>query len=468
MQRKRKINVHIIGAGDIGVALAGQLSQDDCSVTVVDTDAMVVQTLSNTMDIICYQGNGASYATLQEVGAADSDVFIAVTDSDELNILACLTAHMMGAKHTVARVRNIEYAKHANFYRDELGLSMTINPELAAALEISRVLRFPSATRVEVLANGRAELVEMNLTADSPLCGRSLAEFGQELGIDLLICAVVRGDDVFIPKGHFVLEAGDVLYLSGEANAFHKAFSKLGLPVKPIHTAMVAGAGRITYYLASQLRQEGVHVTVVEENHEQAVEFCRGNPECSVMNDNAINYFDSMSLPDIRHTDAFVSLTANDEYNVVAAMYAASLHIPKVISRLSSNSKLKILQKSDRITTVSQADTAVNLILGYARSLMNAEGHDAVESVYRLMDGRIEFIEFRITEQSPHLNQPIRQWRIRSNTLLACIMRELKTIIPRGDDVVRPGDRVVVVTTQKQIVHLEDIFDTSREAGNAV
>ena len=468
MQKKRRINVHIIGAGDIGIALARQLSQDNCSVTVVDTDAMVVNTISNSLDVFCCQGNGASYSTLQEVNAADSDIFIAVTDSDELNILACLTAHRMGAKHTVARVRNLEYAKHANFYRDRLGLSMTINPDLAVALEISRVLRFPSATRVEVFANGRAELVELNLTADSPLCSRSLSEFGQDLGISLLICAVIRGDNVYIPKGHFVLEAGDILYLSGAASAFHKSFSKLGLPVKPIRTALVSGAGRITYYLAAQLRREGVHVTVVDENHNRAVDFCRSNPECSVMNDNVINYFDSMSGPDLQHTDAFIALTPNDEYNVVAAMYAASLQIPKVISRLSSNSRLKILQKNEHISTVSQEDTAVNLILGYARSLMNAEGHDAVESLYRLMDGRIEFIEFRITEHAPHLGQPIRQWRIRPNTLLACIMREQKTIIPGGDDMVCPGDRVVVVTTQKQIVRLEDIFDNTREAGSTL
>lgn len=463
MPKKRRISVHIIGAGEIGRALAAQMSQDDCAVTVVDTDAAIVNTISNTLDVFCCRGNGASYATLQEIGAGDADIFIAVTDSDELNILACLTAHMMGAHHTVARVRNIEYAQHANFYRDKLGLSMTINPELAAAREISRVLRLPSATRVELLANGRAELVELQLTAASPLCGRSLQEVGQDPDINLLICAVIRDDQVHIPKGHFVLEDGDTLYLTGAPAAFRKAFSKLGLPVKPLRTAMIAGAGRISYYLAARLRHEGVHVTVVEENHEKAVEFCRGNPECSVMNDNAISYFDSMSGADIQHTDAFIALTHNDEYNVVAAMYAASLHIPKVISRLSSNSRLKILQKSDRISTVSQEDTAVDIILGYARSLMNAEDHDAVESLYRLMDGRLEFLEFRITDKSPHLEQPIRQWRIKPDTLLACIMREAKTIIPGGDDVIRAGDRVLVVTTQKQIVHLEDIFDSFRE-----
>ena len=200
MAKKKKIRVHIIGAGEIGIALAKQLVQDDCAVTIVDINAMVVKDLSNTLDVICYQGNGASYETLQEAGAADSDIFIAVTDSDELNVLACLTAHMMGAKHTVARVRNVEYARHASFYRDQLGLSMTINPELATALEISRVLRFPSATRVEVLANGRAELVEIDLDPASPLCGRSLAQFGRNFGLDLLICAVIRGEDIYSPS----------------------------------------------------------------------------------------------------------------------------------------------------------------------------------------------------------------------------------------------------------------------------
>ena len=465
MGKKRKINVHIIGGGQIGSTLARQLSEDGCAVTLVDTDAYVVNNLSTALDIICYRGNGASYATLQEVGAESSDIFISVTDSDELNILACLTAHMMGAKHTVARVRDLEYAKHAGFYRDQLGLSMTINPELAAAREISRVLRLPSATRVELLAKGRAELVETTLPAHSPLCGLPLNQVGQILGVQLLICAVVRGEEITIPTGDFILKAGDVLYLTGAASVFHRAFTKLGLPVKPTHSVLVAGASRISYYLAEQLKGEGVRVTVVEEAHEKAVEFCRNNPECAVMTDNAIAYFDSMSDADLRSTDAFVSLTANDELNVVSAMYAASLKIPKVISRLSSNSKLKILQKDDRITTVSQEDTAVDLILGYARSLMNAESHDAVESLYRLRDGRIEFLEFCITEASPHLGQPIREWRIRANTLLAYIIRDGKTIIPRGDDVIRPGDRVLVVTTHKQLGHLEDIFDTAREGG---
>ncbi len=466
--RAKKINIHIVGAGEIGVALARQLSEDGCSVTVLDTDPAVVSDVSNTMDVICFQGNGASYAALQEAGSGDAELFIAVTDSDELNILACLTAHLLGAKRTAARVRNVEYARQSVFYRDQMGLSMTINPELAAAMEISRILRFPSATRVEVFAGGRAELVEMRLQADAPLCGRSLMEINQKMGIDLLICAVVRGEEVYIPKGDFVLNADDILYLTGAADAFRKAFKAMKMPVRPVRSAILAGVGRITHYLAELLRREGVHITVVEKDHVKAVGFNRSVRDCSVMNDDIIGYLNGMSETYLRNTDAFVALTDSDEHNVVAGLYADSLGIGRVVFRLNGSSRLKALSKNRRTATVSLEDTAVDLILGYARSLMNAEENDAVESLYRLMDGRIEFTEFRVTEHSTHLDQPLREWRLKPDTLIACILRNSRPILPRGDDVIRPGDSVLVATTHRQLVRLEDIFDAYREAGDQV
>ncbi len=466
--RTKKINIHIVGAGDIGVALARQLSEDGCSVTVLDTDAAVVGDVGNTMDVICFQGNGASYASQKEAGSGDADLFIAVTDSDELNILACLTAHLLGAKRTVARIRNVEYARQSDFYRDRMGLSMTINPELAAAMEISRVLRFPSATRVEVFAGGRAELVEMRLQADAPLCDNSLMEINRKMGINLLICAVVRGEEIYIPKGDFVLKANDILYLTGAADAFRKAFKAMKMPVRPVRSALLAGAGRITHYLAELLHREGVRVTVVERNHVKAVEFNRSVPDCSVMNDDVISYFNGMSGADLRNTDAFVALTDSDEYNVVAGLYAETLGISRSIVRLNGSSRLKALSGDGKITAVSREDTAVDLILGYARSLMNAEENDAVESLYRLMDGRIEFTEFRVTEHSAHLNQPIKEWRLKPDTLIACILRKSRPILPRGDDVILPGDSVLVATTHRQLVRLEDIFDAYWEAGSQV
>lgn len=462
MKRKRKIKVHIIGAGAIGSALAAQLSLEGCEVTVVDTDEFVLQNISNTLDVFCYQGNGASYATLQEIHTAEADVCIAVTDSDELNILACLTAHILGAKHTVARVRDVDYAKQANFYRDKLGLSFTINPELAAAQEITRVLRFPSATRVEVFAKGRAELVEVVLKAQSPMCGLSLLDIGQKYKLNALICAVVRDDEVFIPKGDFVLQVGDVLYLTGSPDSFHKTLREMNMPTKPVRNVLIAGAGRISYYLASVLQHSNLHLTLVEKNHQTAVEFCRAFPACSIMNDDAIHYFDTMSETDVKNTDAFIALTDNNEYNVVASMYAASKGINKVVSRLRGDTKMKLLQKSDRISTISQEDTAVDIILSYTRSLMNADEMDAVESLSRLMDGRIEVSEFRVPDNFPYFELPLHQLNIRSNTLIACLMRGQKAIAPRGNDTIQRGDRILVATLHTQISSLEDVFLPSR------
>ena len=217
MKHRSDMKIFIVGGGKIGRVLAGQLVHDGYEITVIDKDENVVNSLGNSMDIICLQGNGASCATLQDMSVENADIFIAVTDSDEMNILSCLTAHMLGAKHTIARIRDVDYARQYKFYRDRLGISMIINPELATAMEIYRLLRFPLATRVEVFAKGRAELVEMSLKEESPLCGKSLIEINQNMGINLLICAVVREEEAFVPKGDTVLHAGDILYMTGAA-----------------------------------------------------------------------------------------------------------------------------------------------------------------------------------------------------------------------------------------------------------
>ena len=227
MKYHNAMNIFIVGGGEIGTSLAVQLAKDGYKLTLIDREGSIVDNMGNTADVICYQGNGASYATLKELNASDADMFIAVTNSDELNILSCMTAHMMGAKHTIARVRDVDYASQNRFYKDKLGLSMTINPELATALEVYRLLRFPLATRVEVFAGGRAELVEMSVKEGSPLSEKTLIEINQSMGINLLICAVVRDGDAFVPKGDTRLHSGDILYLTGAAEEFRKSFKKL-------------------------------------------------------------------------------------------------------------------------------------------------------------------------------------------------------------------------------------------------
>ncbi len=458
MKHRNDMKIFIVGGGGIGRALAGQLSHDGYELTLIDREESVVTGLGNSMDIICLQGNGASYATLKDMNANEADIFISVTDSDELNILSCFTAHMLGAKHTIARIRDIDYARQNRFYKDTMGLSMIINPELATAMEIYRLLRFPLATRVEVFAKGRAELVEMALKEESPLNGKSLIEIAQNMGINLLICAVVRQGEAFVPKGDTVLCAGDILYLTGAAEEFKKAFKKLKLPVKPLQSVMIAGGGRIAYYLSELLLQHGSKITLLEKNMEQATVLAESLPGVNVICDDALNYFDSMSQSDIEHTDAFITISEDDEYNLIAAMYGESQGISKVISRICTKSRLKVLPEDSRICTISREDVAADRILGYSRSLLNAEGEEAVESLYRLMDGKIEFIEFKVDEKDRNLDIPLKNLKMKRNILLACIIRDSSTIIPRGDDVIKSGDTVLVATINRQIARLNDIY----------
>ena len=460
MKYHKDMEIFIVGGGEIGKALAVQLSRDGYELTIIDREESVVNSIGNTVDVISYQGNGASYTTLKELGADKADIFIAVTESDELNILSCLTAHMMGAKHAIARVRDVDYAGQNRFYRDKLGLSMTINPELATAMEIFRLLRFPLATRVEVFARGRAELVEMTVGVNSPLNEKSLIQINQNMGINLLICAVVRNGDVYVPNGETVIRSGDILYMTGAPEEFRKSFKKLKLPIKPMQSVMISGAGRISCYLAGVLLKQGAKVTIVERNQRIADEVSAAMPKAAVLCDDTLNYFDAMSGTDISHTDAFIAMTEDDEYNLVAAMYAESQGINKVVSRINAKSRLKVLPPESRICTVSREDVAADRILGYSRSLLNADDNDAVESLYRLMDGKIEFIEFKIDEKDRNLNIPLKDLKLKRNILLGCIMRDTRTIIPRGDDVLLPGDMALVVTIGRQIARLEDIFIT--------
>ncbi len=459
MKYHKSMKIFIVGGGEIGRSLAVQLSRDGYELTVIDKEETVVADMSNSADVISFQGNGASYAVLNDLNANEADIFIAVTNSDELNILSCLTAHMLGAKHTIARIRDVDYATQNRFYKNKLGLSMIINPELATALEVYRLLRFPLATRVEVFARGRAELVEMTVGENSPLDGKSLIEINKNLRINLLICAIVRKGDIFVPKGDTVVQHGDILYLTGAAEEFRKSFRQLRLPVKPLQSVMIAGAGRISYYLAEVLLKQGASVTVVEENRKMADRISAAIAGSAVMCDDVLTYVDSMSDSDLANTDAFIALTDNDEYNLVAAMYAESKGINKVVSRISAKSRLKVLPEKSRICTISREDVAADRILGYSRSLLNAEDNDAVESLYRLMDGKIEFIEFKIDENDNNLNIPLKDLRMKRNILLGCIIREGKTIIPRGDDLLLAGDTALVAAINRQIARLEDIFD---------
>lgn len=458
MKHDNNMKIFVVGGGKIGGSLVVQLAHDGYDITVIDNEETVVNRLSTMADVICFQGNGASYATLKEIDAGEADIFIAVTEHDELNILSCLTAHMLGAKHTIARIRDADYSGQNRFYKGQLGLTMIINPELATAMEIFRLLRFPLATRVEVFAGGKAELVEMTVGESSLMIGKSLIEINQDMKINLLICTVVRNDEAFVPNGDTVIEQGDILYFTGAADEFPKSFRRLKLPVKPLQSVLIAGGSRIARYLAKMLLEHGAKVTIVERKLKLAEELSAAIPGAAIICDDALTYFDSMSDVDITNTDAFITVSDEEEYNLIGAMCAESRNVSKVISRIHTKSRLKVLPRGSAICTISREDVAADRILGYSRSLLNAGDKDAVESLYRLMDGKIEFIEFKIRENDKNLYIPLKNLSLKSGILLGCIIRDSKTIIPRGDDFLSAGDTVLVVTVNNLIARLEDIF----------
>lgn len=459
LKQKNGKKIYIVGGGQIGQNLAKQLAHAGYEVTIIDQSEEVVDNLGNNIDAICFQGNGAAYGTLKEMNAGAADMFIAVTEFDELNILSCFTAHMLGAKHTIARIRESDYDSQKHFYKDKLGISMTINPELATAMEISRTLRFPLATRVETFANGRAELVEMTVKENWPLVDKSLLEINRDLGIDLLFCAIVRNGEAFVPKGDTTIQVGDVLYVTGAAQKFRSSFRKMKILKQPLQSILVAGAGRISNYLTGILTRQGFKVTVVDSRADVAEKLAQEHAETVVIREDALRYFDMMSESDFAHTDAFVAITSDDEYNLVSSMYAESQGISKVVTRISAKSRLKVLPAESKICTVSREDVAADRIFAYSRSLMNASGIDRVESLYRLMDGKIEFIEFNIGADDKNLDIPLKNLKIKRNVLIACIIRDAVTIIPRGDDVIQNRDTVLVGAIGRHITGLEDIFE---------
>ena len=336
---------------------------------------------------------------------------------------------------------------------------MIINPDMASANEIFRSLRFPAATRVELFAGGRAELVELNVRSDSLMVGYSLNNLNRQLGVNLLFCAIVRDGKAFVPKGDTIICEKDILYLTGSEAEFRNAFKQLKHPVKPLKNVMIAGNDMITYYLAYLLIQHGARVTIVDADETVCFKMATALPKANIMKEDLFRYFDTMSEADWENTDAFVAVTDNDEYNLIAAMYAESQKIKKVITRVAAKSRTKVLHEDSQINVISREDVAADRILGYTRALLNVEEKDSVESLYRLFDGKIEFIEFNVKNTDKNINTPLKELKIKKNILLAGIIRDYKMIIPHGDDMLMPYDVALVASVDHQLSELGDIYE---------
>ena len=452
------MKIVIVGAGKVGVALTRHLSVDN-KVTVIDQNPHLVENIINIYDVMGVCGNGASYDVQKEADVEHTELLIATTSSDEINILTCLVAKKLGVQHTIARIRNPEYSRQLRFMRSELGLSMAINPEAATAREIARVLRFPAAMKLESFSKGRLELVEYRLPENSALHGMQLSDLYRNIRVRVLICAVSRRDETYIPSGDFVLQAGDKIYLTAAPHELEHFFRHLGVFRGRASSVMIVGASKLCYYLASQLIDMGMSVKIVDQNRQRCVEIEERLPKALVIVGDGT---DSELLQEegIGQIDAFVAITGLDEANILMSMSAARQSRDcKVVAKINRRSLMELVSTEGMIdSVVSTGAVTTELILKYIRSMKNATGSQ-VKTLHRIVDEKVEALEFGIKENYSFVGVPLRDLRIKSGILVAGIVRRSgRIVIPTGDDVINQGDDVIVVATDTGIQDIRDIF----------
>ncbi len=456
------MQIMIIGCGKMGSTLAVQLVAEGHRVTVIDRSESVIEQISNTQDVIGYVGNGAVFSVLEEAGAKDADLLLALTQSDEMNLLACLIAHKIGAKHTIARVRNPEYANNMYRISEDLGLSMTVNPDRQAAEEIARVLRFPAAMHVELFARGHVELVTSKLPEKSVLNGIPLYELPQKLGVKVLICAVERDGRLTIPSGGFELKGGDVLSVTGAPREVAKALRKAGVLANPIRSVIIGGGGRISYYLAQELLRSNLSVKIIERNKENAHLIAELLPDAAVLNGDITDH-ELMQEEGIDNADAYVALTGLDEGNVLSALYAKHRGVSKAIAKVNNDGLESLVKDTALDSMISPKRVATNQILRYVRAREASVDQGEIRGLYKIADGSIEVLEFQAsTENENLLNIPLKELKTKKHLLIACIVRNGKAIIPGGSDSIQAGDVVLVVTEQRRLNDLGDIMEDAK------
>ena len=454
------MRIVIVGAGKVGIALTRHLAVEN-RVTVIDQNPHLVENIINIYDVMGVCGNGASYDVQKEAEVEHANLLIATTSSDEINILTCLVAKKLGVQHTIARVRNPEYGRQLRFMRSELGLSMAVNPEKATAHEIARVLRFPAAMKLESFSKGRLELVEYRVAERTALDGIRLSELYQSFKVRILICAVARQGETIIPSGEFTLRAGDKIYLTAAPRELEKFFRQLGVFRAKASSVMIVGASKMCYYLASELLDMGMSVKIIDQNEQRCVEMSEKLPRALVIAGDGTDS-ELLSEEGIGQTDAFVAITGLDEANILMALSAArqSGDCCKVVAKINRKSLLDLVSDESLIdSVVSTAAVTTELILQYIRAMKNAAA-SKVKTLHRIVDEKVEALEFNVTPDISFVNTPLRDLKLRRGLLLAGIVRQNgQIIIPSGNDVLHLHDDVIVVTTDAQLEDLRDILE---------
>ncbi len=448
------MNIIIVGCGKVGQALAEQLNEEGSNITIIDLDAAKINSITARCDIMGVVGNGATHHIQQEAGIKHADLLIAVTGSDELNLLCCLIAKKAGNCQTIARVRNPEYSTEAPYLKEELGLAMVINPEYAAATEIAHVLRFPSAIKIDTFAKGRVELLKFKLPEGCRLAGCSVKDIVTKLHCDVLVCTVERGDDAFIANGDFVFAEKDVISLIASPRNANAFFRKIDYKINSVKDVMIVGGGDITHYLCDILQRSGIAVKVIEKNAAKCDELCTRWPDITVIRGDAVDQ--SIMLEEgLANAGGFVALTNLDEENILLSLFAKDKGKGKLVTKINRIDFDDVIKRLELDSIIYPKNITSDMIIRYVRAMKNSIGSN-VETLYNIIKGKIEAAEFIVKENSPISGKPLSELNFKSGVLVAAILRERKVIIPRGYDVIQPGDAVVIVSNH---IALHDITD---------
>lgn len=451
------MQIVIIGLGNIGRKILKTLSGKEYIITIIDEDKEKIERLIEQYDVYGIVGNGACMDVQTGANVAEADMVIVLTGSDELNVLACLVAKRLGAKNTIARVRNPDYRKQIIEMKDDLGITMVVNPEQETANEIFSLISIPSVAQIEYFAKGRVLLVEIVAEKGCMLIGESLKSLGERLTVKVLICAVQRGDKVIIPSGNFVIEEGDKIHFTSDAKKLGDFFAETNLIKSPLKNVMIIGGGRTGFYLADALARKKYIVKLIENKPAAAEALAEFLPNVTIVCGNGTQH-DLLLEEGIEAMDAFVALTDIDEENIIVSMFANKMKVKKTITQIRNDDLFDMLGELGINNNVSPKDIVANRIISYIRALANTRGSNVL-TLYQLVNNRVEALEFGAKIREKFYDTPLKALKIKENCLIACIIRENAVIIPDGNSEIKLGDNVVVVTTHKDFDDLADVFN---------
>lgn len=445
----------IVGAGKVGATLVEKLSMENHDLVIVDKNPLHIEGLVNKFDVRAICGGGCDRKVLEEAGAEKADFFIACTSRDELNILCCMLAKKMGAKHTVARVRDPEYFSEIGFMSKELGLDMLFNPEYRTAKEIAQLLKFPSAINIESFAGGTVAMIELKINSGNPIIGKQISQIMKDYEVKVLFGLVERDSKVFIPRGDFVINENDRVHITATESELATFSKKLHIFKQRAKSVFIIGGGKIAYYLAKELIETGVDVKIIEKSEERCIELSEELPKATILFGDGTDQ-EVLDEEGLKKSDACVALTGMDEENVIISLYAALQKVNKVITKVDRPTVAHMVKNLGLDTILSPRNVIANQILRFVRAFQSGSDR-GITNLYKLHE-HVEALEFKVSEEYPYLNVPLKELKIKHHFLVCGIVRENEYIIPTGESCFRKGDKVLIITTDKRVNDLNQII----------